>query len=404
MESCPDVGRDFAQRAVALHSGREGFFPSGWTVDGVPGLVTMGEYEWAESRAKEGAAQKAKHPQLPLTMVAEPAAGHFASTRAKIDIIGLYLRKALAARLPPKVASGGIVTLRPIDTAVTGWLYEPWRKNKPPSFAPGPVGGTSPYQGDRAHAFWAFDQELAEAIRALGDRYRARSVQLLGYVQAGKVVPQVNGTHQQVTLSWLPEEDGISFRLHGDFLDSVPPGRPEKWTGLLAGSPIGHAAKPSDIVIERICGPVRSKGPDRFCLAFGREGMDNPYRSNEIWFVARHPGDALYQPAEQQAVMRLPLRNTEGADQRIEFPAIADRLSDASPFELKATSNSGLPVGYYVLAGPAEVDGDVLRLTALPPRATMPMKVTVVAWQWGRSTEPKLKTAEPVTRSFWIRR
>jgi len=30
------------------------------------------------------------------------------------------------------------------------------------------------------------------------------------------------------------------------------------------------------------------------------------------------------------------------------------------------------------------------------------MKVTVVAWQWGRTKEPKLKSAVPVTRSFFI--
>jgi hypothetical protein len=32
------------------------------------------------------------------------------------------------------------------------------------------------------------------------------------------------------------------------------------------------------------------------------------------------------------------------------------------------------------------------------------VKVTVVAWQWGRSIEPKLKTAEPVERMFHLTR
>jgi hypothetical protein len=30
----------------------------------------------------------------------------------------------------------------------------------------------------------------------------------------------------------------------------------------------------------------------------------------------------------------------------------------------------------------------------------MPIKITVVAWQWGRSIKPRLKTAEPAERSF----
>jgi hypothetical protein len=44
----------------------------------------------------------------------------------------------------------------------------------------------------------------------------------------------------------------------------------------------------------------------------------------------------------------------------------------------------------------------MLKLTAIPPRAKFPVKVTVVAWQYGRSVEPLLKTAEPVTREFYI--
>src|SRR5207249_2180064 len=36
------------------------------------------------------------------------------------------------------------------------------------------------------------------------------------------------------------------------------------------------------------------------------------------------------------------------------------------------------------------------------PGAKFPVKVTVVAWQWGRSTDPKIKTAERVERSFFL--
>jgi hypothetical protein len=39
----------------------------------------------------------------------------------------------------------------------------------------------------------------------------------------------------------------------------------------------------------------------------------------------------------------------------------------------------------------------------IPPRAKFPVKVTVVAWQHGRSSEPKLKDAAPVTREFSIK-
>jgi hypothetical protein len=43
---------------------------------------------------------------------------------------------------------------------------------------------------------------------------------------------------------------------------------------------------------------------------------------------------------------------------------------------------------------------NTLKLTAIPPRAKFPVTVTVVAWQWGRSIPPLLKTAVPIERTF----
>jgi len=54
------------------------------------------------------------------------------------------------------------------------------------------------------------------------------------------------------------------------------------------------------------------------------------------------------------------------------------------------------------MEGPAEIKDGKLVLTKIPPRAKYPVKVTVVAWQYGRGVEPKVQTAEPVSRSFYI--
>ncbi len=52
--------------------------------------------------------------------------------------------------------------------------------------------------------------------------------------------------------------------------------------------------------------------------------------------------------------------------------------------------------------GPAEVKGDVLTFTQIPPGAKFPVNVTVIAWQYGRSSEPRFQSAEPVERTFKI--
>jgi hypothetical protein len=70
--------------------------------------------------------------------------------------------------------------------------------------------------------------------------------------------------------------------------------------------------------------------------------------------------------------------------------------------QLHATTDAGLPVQYYVLEGPVEMNGNLLKFTPIPPKAKFPVKVTVVAWQYGQSIEPKVQPAEPVIRSFYI--
>ena len=55
-----------------------------------------------------------------------------------------------------------------------------------------------------------------------------------------------------------------------------------------------------------------------------------------------------------------------------------------------------------MIDGPAEIAGSTLEPTTIPPRTKMPVKVTVTAYQWGRSTEPLVQSAEPVERTFLI--
>ena len=69
---------------------------------------------------------------------------------------------------------------------------------------------------------------------------------------------------------------------------------------------------------------------------------------------------------------------------------------------LMAKSDAGLPVKYFVVVGPTIVKDGSLVFTQIPPRTKFPVTVTVAAWQWGRGTEPKVKTAEIVKQSFQI--
>jgi hypothetical protein len=138
-----------------------------------------------------------------------------------------------------------------------------------------------------------------------------------------------------------------------------------------------------------------------FQLALSK-GLGKAPRNYPLTFVATWPGDGHYKPAAQQAELIVPLENAEGQQQQINFPPIDDQPATVTHLQLNATASSGLPVHYYIVSGPAIVDGDQLYLTPIPPRSRWPMKVTVVAWQYGRSLEPKIRTATPVQQTFFI--
>ncbi len=384
------------------------------TVDGIPGLVTIGEYEWADQRAADGLKLRAAHAALPLTLLAEAGAGHFDVSEEKVAYLALYLRKAAACRLPPDPApdappAAARVALRPVDPTVDGWLVDRWRRHDLPRVPAAPVAEYA----EPDEAFWCFDAEHARATEKFRADQHGKQVALLGFVQNGVVLPQEPGAHHQVAIPWRPLADGVTFRLSAAWLDTVPQGRPERWTGRKAGERVAHP--PAGIgpapAIDRICGPVERLAPDTFRLRFQRVGLANRKRSAEIWFAATHPGDATFRRAVQQAVLRVPLRHLAGAPQTITFAPIPDQPAGTRTLRLVATTNapdapgvgSPAPVRFYVREGPAFLrDDTTLEFTPLPPRARRPARVTVVAWQHGRAEPVALQTAAPIERSFLL--
>jgi hypothetical protein len=225
---------------------------------------------------------------------------------------------------------------------------------------------------------------------------------LIGIVQEGQMAPQ-KSSHLQIDLRFLPQPDGISFHLEGAFYDTVGGGSPRlsNWTGLPVGSKVGHATGGGPITIDWVAGPFKKINAITFALQLG-PGLEANPKTYVFTFIARHPGDAQYKPIVQQAQMTIPAKLTEGKEQHIIFPAIPNQRVGIKSIVLNAVSDAGMPVYYYVLEGPAELNGNKLSFTKIPPKAKFPVKVTVVAWQYGLSGTTKLQSAEPVVRSFYI--
>ncbi len=356
----------------------------GKNIDFIPCLETMGEYESAVTWGDEGVKERTEHPYLPLSMLACPAEGHFAYSPEKAQYIALYIKKALQ--------------YGHVDPTRTGWLKEKWYGDKEPSCEPAPVGE---YKGDPSKAFWFFDKEMVDATVAYEAKYRGLKHQLVGVKLFGEEVPQRN-THCQVHPDFRTEEDGLTIRLTPFFYDTVGSGSPrlKMWTGMEPGTPIGHASN-GQPYLEMIAAPAVVTGPEEIKLCWNRMAT---WEENEVFidFAIKHPGDDEYRPAVQQARITLPIRLTEGQEQKIDFGPLPDVEDGIKSIRLSATSTSGLEVGFYAESGPVWIEGNRMYFEQLPPKTKYPVKVSVVAWQYGRTGEDKIQTAEPVRQEFYI--
>lgn len=387
-------------------------------IDGIPGLFVMSEQEWWEDRLAPLLKFRTAHPATPLAVLADTGHGHFDATDELVGFLAMFIRQAAEKRLPDLDSVGGALRpdeqssdvdrgrkplLHKIDPA-QGWLAGRWRREELQRAAPLPA---AQYRGDPAETFWCFDEEMARATETYHGKSDGRQAQQVDFVQVGELAP-ISTIHAGVALKFLPEADGFTFRLGGAFIAPLPPKPPvaAKDNHALPPPTIRHPVRAESgthasgaVVISPITGPVQQLGPGTFRVAFNRTFSTADKRDHDIWLLASHPGDDAYRGAVQQALLQLP-RLAEGRAQSITFPAITDQKTDTRTVALAAISDAGLPVGYYVREGPAIIEGATLRFTPLPPRTKMPVRVTVVAWQSGRGTDPKVRAAPPVERSF----
>ena len=341
-------------------------------IDGIPGLMIEGEYEWWEARVNPALAFRMMYPESCISFLCDTGRGHFDVAEQTADYIALFLRKALEYRLSGHSSLNEPVSLKKLNPK-EGWLAERWRpeqKNR------AKAASFHDYKGDKHDAFWYFDKEMAELTEARYVKYKDKQMQYLGFMQRGQLVKYAAGQHAGIIAGFYPEADGLTFHVKGVYTDS------------LRSLPVKEHAN-GKIEITRICGPVAKVNDTTFTVRFYRMGMDNQ-------------GDGKYKSAVQQLNIRIPYRNTEGKRQYILFPGIEDVREGVKSVSLEAVSDCGLPVYYYVKEGPVELQGNKLVFTKIPSRSKFPIKVTVVAWQYGIAGQ--VQTADPVERSFLIKK
>jgi hypothetical protein len=376
------------------------FYSPKATIDGVPVLAVSGQYEsWGDpNRSAEHHWRWLRGSLLECRAVGrsslvselvEPGVTHFGWSKELASYISLFIDKAVKYRVP--VNAGGAAShelLRKIPME-SGWLTD-CTFMTPSRYAPAPYAR---FKGDPTLALWQLDEDIAWANENYGKKHKGKKLQVVTFSQDGKLL--ASAWIQK--LRFEPMDDGMIVKVMADFAKETPPEM------SFPKRQLGHAKGPIKFsLIGGWNGGGRQIGSGTFRIETGRMGFVRPF--GNIIVLAWHPGDRNYSYAEQAAQIEFPVRNTIGKPQQITFPVIPDQPSGERESKLSAQSDSGLPVSYCVMYGPAEVRGDILILTRPPANARYPIKVSVMAYQWGRSIPPLYQTAEPVERTFLVKR
>ncbi len=329
-------------------------------------------------------------------------AGHYEWNPEAGHMVGMYLRKIVALRLPEEAPENGRVSLRRIDPHV-GVLVDPALLGTPEAKAV-PYGE---WQGDPKKALWYPDAEMAQTINGYMTSRLAKKPQILDFIDGNrKPIDLSGGGVSSLPTDWLP--DGFTFKVAATFLDRSPV------PGLYGGKSVDHT--PTQNILFRVSsGCLRQTGPDTFRVWMRRGGV---FQQGNPWdpaIMAWQPSDADYRRADRPGqphvvLMDMPDNkrplNTAGTAQTIDFPKIGDVVEGTESLPLAARASSGLPVQYWVVSGPAVLadDNTTLKFLPIPPRSRQPVRVIVGAYQWGRRTDPKVQSTMPVLREFFIKK
>ena len=303
------------------------------------------------------------------SVLEEAGTGHFECSEKMTQYIGTYIGLAAKARIP----SDNSQTLLPIDLN-KGYLSDIPLQGVS-DFSISPYKQATPAQ--QSTMAWFFDAASAKEAQAIAHvNWNAKTQ--IPFVYAGE-----NDTIQPWTKSSVTNIKVVTngeFSLHPYLLDSIPsaftmPG--------VAGSVL--AKSPNKPYVDWICGNMEPLGNDSFRVIGSR------YTGLSVLMVKVDSSKGI-RYSNQPFLVNLE-KNTKGNPQTISFTPIANQQASTKSIPLMATSDKGLPISFYVEAGPAVVKDNLLYFTKIPPHAKFPIAVKVVAWQWGTCSAQLYKQA-----------
>lgn len=282
-------------------------------IDGIPGLMVEGEYEWWEARVNPALAFRMMYPESCISFLCDTGRGHFDCGDRTADYIAKFIQKSLEQRLN---ADGSLRKLNPKD----GYLAERFHsdmigtdgadKGKAPENANVSRPQPAPYalyKGDKHDAFWYFDKEMAELTEARYQETAGKKVQYVGFEYQGKLIPfnekaqggmQIkieDASSEKASSVNTNSKDKKAIRIH---LKAVYTDASHNVLSSAHGKKAPH--------IEVICGPLKKINDTTFEVYPYEAGWDNPRRSFTAWVVVVADADGNYKGAVQPLRIDLP--------------------------------------------------------------------------------------------------
>ena len=324
--------------------------------------------------------QRRLNPNWSLSYVIDGTSGHFDCSERLVNYFAHYIDLISKARL----SDDGSPTLKPLKLE-KGFLADlpvPGYENKA-------IKEFTASDTSNITAPWFLDKQSAIEAQSIAHINWKAATQLPGVLtDSGKIAPFIFNGISKYTPSDMGE-DGITFTVKGVMLDKLP----DNFVG--AGEALPKTKEQP--VTEWVCGQFKPLGNSKF-----RISLDRSWPNTANYVGVRQKGSDTLRAIFQPCGLTLPKNNT-GKPQKIAFDKIEDITVGTKSVSLSAKSDAGLPVEFYVVAGPAIIQNGKLVFTKIPPKSKFPMGVTLAAWQWGRSTEPKIKMAELVKQTFYIK-
>ena len=321
-----------------------------------------------------------QNPNWPFSFVVDGSSGHFDCSEKVVNYLADYINLAAKARL----SNDGIPKLKSVnlDKGFLADMPVPGHENRP-------VKAYSDLKPEEAALPWFFSKASALEAQSFAAINWKAATQIPAFLNdSNKIAPFIfNGISKLIPTDF--GSDGLTFTVKPIMLEKIPAnftvGAGDKLPKTL-GTP----------VLEWVCGQFKPIGNNKF-----RISLDRMYPNTTSYLGVRQEGNDSIRSIFQPCGLTLP-KNNSGKPQKISFEKIADVPVGTKSIQLKANSDAGLSVEFYVVAGPAIIENGKLIFTKIPPKAKFPVEVTVAAWQWGKNSEPKVKMAEIVKQTFRI--